>query len=500
MILVFRLDASLDIGVGHMMRCLNLASELRQQGHAIYFIVKQDPNQLSNEIIKQQFILHVLPASARSQEEDAALTVQIIKNQIAATIDWLIVDHYELDQSWERLCRAIAQKILVIDDLANRPHDCDALLDQTPSRSIDDYKMLVPLQAQLLLGPAYALLKDCFRKLRVQSLARRQQLTTVTKVLVNFGGTDPHQMTEWVINTLLGFESKIHIEVITGFNRDLIQKLKQNNYPSKVTLHHAVTDMAKHYETADLAISAAGSSAFERCCLGLPTLLIIAADNQEKIAADLVEANAALLIGRVGELNAAHFQLLFEQCVANPLFLQKMSAASARLCDGYGARRVASFLQACQKEQTVEIYLKPVTIADADLLLSWQQVPSTRKFARNQNSPTIEEHYRWLRDRLSRTDSFMQLIMYDHIPAGVLRLDRLPQFKETYEISIITAPTHRRLGVARAGLKLLRELYEEFDLYAEVLPENQASHALFRQAGFKYIDGIYLSKAGKISK
>jgi UDP-2,4-diacetamido-2,4,6-trideoxy-beta-L-altropyranose hydrolase len=355
--IAFRADASSQIGTGHVMRCLTLADALRAQGAGCYFISREHTGHLLEVISQRGFCVTALPAglpppsntfvsSDRAEESvhtswlgcdwqaDAQQTRTIL-----ATLqpDWLVVDHYALDQRWEIALQPHYQKLLVIDDLADRPHRCDLLLDQNLGRQPQDYAGLVPAQCQVLTGPQYALLRPEFPALRPYSLQRRER-PTLKHLFISMGGVDLPNATGQVLQALkaCALPQDCRISVVMGQQAPWLQQVRKQAqdmpWPTDVMVN--ITDMAQRMADSDLAIGAAGSTSWERCCLGLPTLMVVLADNQWPGARALQAVQAANLIGGVGEIST---QLpLIVQALTQDLRLIQLSAAASAVTNGQG--------------------------------------------------------------------------------------------------------------------------------------------------------------------
>ncbi len=351
---VFRVDASLAIGTGHVMRCLTLARALREQGHACLFITREHAGNLNKLIDHEGFSLHVLPIGdalggdlehshwlGASQDEDAAACQAPVA---AWKPDWLVVDHYGLDQRWEKQVIPAGCRVLVIDDLADRRHACDLLLDQTFGRASEAYDSWVPENCRLLCGSRYALLRPEFAALRQYSLARRVQ-GYFHHLLVTMGGVDKDNATAQVLTALKTCElpGDCHITVVMGRSAPWLANVKETAlgmpWPTEVQVD--VKDMARLMADSDLAIGAAGATIWERCCLGVPAVMMVLANNQ-RYAAEMLERQGA---ARVVELNSAlsvALQYAIAEVVAG---FSEMSHASSKLVDGCGCQRVIDFMR-----------------------------------------------------------------------------------------------------------------------------------------------------------
>lgn len=355
-----RADASFDMGVGHIMRCLTLAKELREQGAEVRFVARQLPGHLCDFVLEQGFEVFPLPWDGSkpegwlgvSWEHDADQVLQLMQQQ-QLTIDWLIVDQYGLDRRWERRMRHQVRQIMVIDDTANREHDCDLLLDQNLFQAPEQrYRDLVPASCRLLLGPHYALLRREFREAR----ARGSEEEGIKRWLVFFGGTDPTNETEKTLEALKSFNHVgWEIDVIVGGTNPRREQIRQNVATLPNARYHCqVSDMAAKMAAADVSIGAGGSATWERCCLGLPSIQIAVADNQVQVAKQVAELGASLYLGESPDVTVECIRQAIDNCVNNPQFVTEMSRRAREIVDGDGAMRVVQALQSDAWEQRTE--------------------------------------------------------------------------------------------------------------------------------------------------
>jgi UDP-2,4-diacetamido-2,4,6-trideoxy-beta-L-altropyranose hydrolase len=358
----FRVDSSRSMGAGHLMRCLTLADTLAQHGATVHFLCRDLPGNFAALVVGRGHRLHGLaqptstaavvtgdndytrwlgvPAATDSEETAAVL------DGMEQGMDWLIVDHYALDEHWERALRPAARRILVIDDLADRRHDADVLLDQTLGRKPDDYVARAPSSCRLLLGPAYALLRDAFAGLRPTALARRTDVTRAQRLLVSMGGVDSANLSTAVLDAVAMAGIAVEVDIVLGRNDPSETQVRRRAAGSAVPVQvHVGTDrMAELMCDVDLAVGAGGTTSWERCCLGLPTIVIVTAANQERIAAELARAGAIQLLGRADTVTVAQIADALTTLASDGKRLGAMSAQAAAVCDGHGAQRVAEVL------------------------------------------------------------------------------------------------------------------------------------------------------------
>ena len=357
--IVFRCDASLQIGTGHVMRCLTLADALTEQGAECHFICREHTGHLLEVIAQHGHKVYSLPVESGSQlqeqqdgselahadwlgttqKKDAELCNDFLE---ALQPDWLIVDHYALDIDWEKRLRPYCKKLMVIDDLADRYHDCDILLDQTFGRNISDYIQWVPKDCQLLCGARYALLRPEFAEWRDFSLKRREK-GQLENVLINLGGVDKDNITTKVLKGMRDSDLPdcCKITVIMGSTAPRIDHVKEQaalmQWSTEVKT--GVRNMAELMANSDVAIGAAGSTSWERCCLGLPTIMVVLAENQKAIANNLEQANAAYIahIDLPSSLSVKH---KVNCLISSSSILTEMSQASANIINGLGTTLV----------------------------------------------------------------------------------------------------------------------------------------------------------------
>ncbi len=358
---VFRVDASLEMGTGHVMRCLTLADAFAQRRAECHFLCREHPGHLVELIRSKGFIVHLLPSELPSsggreglvhaawlgatQKQDIRACQPILQTLHP---DLLVVDHYALDSRWEVALKPHYDKLMVIDDLADRPHECNLLLDQTFGRDTEDYRAWVPANCQLLCGSQYALLRPEFVELRPYSLDRRVS-PRLRQLLISMGGVDKDNAAGQVLEALStsSLPADSQITVIMGSNAPWLAEVKRQAedmpWPTKVQV--GVSNMAQLMADSDLAIGAAGATSWERCCLGLPTIMLVLAANQQQVARGLGKAGAARIIEQAQCINECLPSLL-EPLIADSTLLLAMSQSALHIVDGHGVDTVIKLLEA----------------------------------------------------------------------------------------------------------------------------------------------------------
>ena len=483
---VFRADAAPGLGGGHVMRCLALAQSLAESGWVSVFAGSPETIETVPAISR---LGHAwIEISAGVESEASAL-----RSRMPQGCDAIIVDHYGRDADFESACRGWAAQIFVIEDIPGRAHDCDFLLDPTPGKEPGDYAGLVPRGSRLLLGPNYALLRSQFAAARAPALARRADCPKLSRVFVNLGATDPSNLTSVVLAGIAASGLSLSVDVALGSAAPHVAAVQEcaQKLGTNARVHVDVADIAALMAAADLAVGAAGSGSFERCCVGLPSLIVVAADNQRQVAAALVEAGAVVSLGEGSDLRPDRVAAAVRDFVMNESALLKFSKCAAALCDGRGAPRAAIMLASEHAADGIDVTLRPATLADGAIMLEWQQHPTTRRFARNPAVPAEAEHRAWLERKLTDPGTLFSIVLHGADPAGVLRLDRTARDQAAYEVSILIDPEKRGLGLGKAALKLAARLAPEAELFAEVHPDNAASNSLFASAGFRRANGAF---------
>jgi len=457
------------------MRCLGFAARLRDYGWKTKFAVSEETARTITFPINQRTNLVTV------HDTDLPAT---LGQQIDGHCELLVIDHYQRDHSYEGACRDWADRLFAIDDLANRRHECDVLADFTPGRRADAYKGIVPDRCSLYLGPSYAPLRRNFFHRRIENLASSGigGIGQKPHLLISLGATDPDNFTCRMLKAIKAASLDVSVTVALGGAAPHLSTVENTLSAMNGTLLVDTPDMAHEITAADLVVGAAGTSAWERCCLGKATLMLVTADNQR--------ANAAVLstCGAVRLLDAAANETVFATALAemldNPAALETMAAKASELCDGLGAARLMLAAGPAPKAKDDKpVCLRPVCDDDSKTLLDWQQHPDTRRYARNPQAPTQAEHNSWFADKRADRHCIFNMITHGNEAAGLLRFD-YQEDRKGFEISIVTAPDRHGLGIATQALRLGRILLDDYDIYAFVDAANTTSLRLFEKADY----------------
>lgn len=358
--IVFRTDSSVAIGTGHVMRCLTFAVGLAEQGAQVQFLCRAHDGNLIDFIESRGFLVHSLSATSGSDRSlrskngpahaawlgcDWQTDAQYCRAILSGSVDWIIVDHYALDHRWESSMRDKCNHIMCIDDLADRSHDCDVLLDQNLGRTANDYRDFVNTDTRLLLGPQYALLRPEFFHWRNISLARRQ-LPELRHILVTLGGIDRYNVTGRVLKTLAQcrLTTLEQITVVLGSRapwRTEVTALAADMQVTTTVLSD-VQNMAELMTSSDLVIGAGGTTTWERCALGVPTIQLDLAPNQKFICQQVKLYGAIILCG-VADLECELQNVL--QIVSDPSCMKQLSMIASTITDGRGMQETLQVIK-----------------------------------------------------------------------------------------------------------------------------------------------------------
>lgn len=343
--IAFRVDADAEVGLGHAMRCLALAMALVARGVQAVFLSCTLPERLVPRL-RQCGVTLIMLRTAETQRDDAAQVGQALAALSAA---WICVDHYGLGEEWERLVADGGVRVAAIDDYGQRRHACALLIDHNVGVHDGVYEGLLPTASTRLFGPRFALLRPEFA---ARSELRRR--TSLRRLQISFGGADPSGETSKALAAVIAAGLQhVEVDVVVGAANPRVQEVRAAaaRLPS-ATVHVDVERMDELLHAADVVLGAAGVSVLERCALGVPSLLVVVADNQRQIAAAAAGLGVAVLLGNSAEVSAADIARVLCQLASDPETIARMSSAAAAVCDGAGAGRVAdAMLASCGEEE-----------------------------------------------------------------------------------------------------------------------------------------------------
>lgn len=503
--IAIRVDASIQMGSGHVMRCLALANDLREQGSDITFICREQPGHLIALIESLGYGLLRLPFVAgtphgnlahshwlgATQAEDARQTLEALKP--LGHMHCLVIDHYALDADWEAAMRSITERILVIDDLADRVHDCDVLLDQNLHLADmnNRYEKLVPPHSNILQGPKYALLRPEFKRVAANQKMRDG---VVQRIFVFFGGSDPTNETGKALRAIKKLGRKdVAIDVVVGSAN--LQQEEISSFCAQLEntrFHKQVNNIAELMSAADIAIGAGGGTMWERCCLGLPTIVVSVAENQQSACEALARLGPILYLGRYEHVGVDLLEAALRVAMATPDLLRGMGEKCASIVDGQGVKRVV--------RQLIEpdIVLRKATLADCEPMFNWRNAEETRKFSITKALISTEEHRVWFGKSLENADRQLLIGESDQHAVGVLRFDRDGN-RAVISVYLIPGNYGKGIGgrlIEQGSAWVMRHWSEINSIEAVIMDENESSIAAFTKAGFERFSSNYVKKIG----
>ncbi|HVI89555.1 MAG TPA: UDP-2,4-diacetamido-2,4,6-trideoxy-beta-L-altropyranose hydrolase, partial [Dongiaceae bacterium] len=496
--IVFRFDANQKIGTGHAMRCASLSDRFEELGWNCFWAVTAETATFLGSSLPQNRAIVV-------SGDDVATQLAAIAAR-AGRAAAMILDHYSLPRDFDHAARRIADRIIWIDDFADRPLDADMVVNSTPGIDAATYQPLLPAGAKLLLGGAAAPLRRQFLAGRAAALQRGAAPLSIKRILVAFGGVDPLDGTSLAIAATVAQMPNAEITVVLGSRAPHLAQVRQlvethQHAGAQIRLLLDVADMAGLMAQSDLCIGAPGTSTWERCCLGLPSLLVGIAENQRANADIMTRSGGAVGCGFLTtdsrEQVAMTLTAAIEKLHQQPNLKQDLSRIAATLCDGRGIDRiVVANLPPLPLADGVQLALRLMEPADEAMLLTWQAAPETRRFATNPQIPSGAEHHAWFTAKLLAPADLPLIAEINGEAAGYVRLDWRGESRgaPVYLVSIATAPGHYRRGIGKGMLRLARQLAPGAILLAQILPGNTASIALFHQLGYELRpDGYYWS-------
>ncbi|MFN2448652.1 MAG: UDP-2,4-diacetamido-2,4,6-trideoxy-beta-L-altropyranose hydrolase [Candidatus Baltobacteraceae bacterium] len=330
---VIRADAAQQLGSGHVIRTLVLARALAARGATVTYAMREGDGDMREFVRAAGF--RVDPA----EPPDTA----------SAPVDLLVVDCYALGARYERSMRPYAKTIAVIDDLADRAHDCDVLIDQNvPGSGAGRYAGLVPAHARCLLGPRYALLREEFRPywpgVRVRA--------SLERILVAMGGFDAQNQTMKVLRAIGALRAAPAVDVVLPQDAPHAAQVRALCQERRYTYRGRAGNIATLMESADLCIGAAGMTTWERCAMGLPSIVITLAQNQFAGATFARECGAIQLLGDFSVVDEVAITRTMTRLQGDAAALSAMSSAARAVVGAGGGefttdRTLSSLLEVC---------------------------------------------------------------------------------------------------------------------------------------------------------
>ncbi len=472
--LLVRADASPRMGTGHVMRCLALA-QAWQPREQVHFLSAEITSALEARLTAEGFVSRSLAATPGSVD-DAEVTIACAREHGAA---WVVVDGYQFGADYQRLLMAAGFRILFLDDYGHAgEYEADLVLNQNLGADAALYVRRKP-HTRLLLGPRYALLRREFQAWRDWT---REIPPVARKVLVTLGGGDPDNVTGKVVQALQGLD--VECKVVVGGSNPNLEELKSaiGNRRSAMELVVNAANMSELMAWADMAIAAGGSTAWELAFMGLPSLVLVLAENQLKVAEALAASNVARRAGTgaaaPGDLSADLHELLNDR-----LGRARMSRLGRTMVDGKGGERVVGELTGAA------MTLRPAEPKDCRQVWEWANDPEVRAVSFNTEPIPWESHTRWFEARRSDPDCvFLIADNSSGAPIGQVRFD-LNNAEAVISVSVDRRARGRGFGseLIRRASQRLHEERQVCVIHAFTKPENAASIRAFERAGYRKV-------------
>lgn len=478
----FRVDSSTRIGTGHLVRCLTLANRFKSRGEESIFLCQHLDGEMTSQVESAGFeVLHIdsNKADQKSLESrDAFETLRLLGKRSASRI---VVDHYDLSLEWEESVTPHVDSVVVIDDLTDRQHRCDLLLNQNLVHSNDlSNSRKFTGASRTLLGPKFALLQPEYALFRT---ARPTGSSRVGSISVFMGGSDPDNVTELVVRSLVGMELvDVNVDVVVGNVNPNHARLRSmfENQPS-INFHTNLSSLAPLLAMSDIAIGAGGTSNWERMCIGVPPIVIDIADNQRQICVDLAKAGLIEHIGSSDSISTADIQDAVQRFLTQSGLRRQYSLQGQITVDGLGADRVTEAL--LPSDQT-SLTLRTCQVEDVTLYFNWVNDAAVRQSSLTSGSIGWTEHKDWFLSHVNSRNSAMYVICAENLPIGQVRFDKCDDIW-TIDYSLDEFIRGRGWGnaVVKLGLAELRKVTTG-KVIANVKESNTPSRRIFEQLGF----------------
>lgn len=479
-----RTDMSQKIGTGHVMRCLRLAITLQNSDIKVTFLtISSDASKWPDQA--QSLDIYHLSGDELNETADAQETIQFLEQQkqISDIPTCLIVDHYGLGLEWERSVKAHVDGLVVIDDLIDRHHDCDLIINPSLLNPGQDlYKKLIPHSSGALIGCEYAMLDDAFSNLDSDRIVRHSP-----RIFISFGGMDRDGFTLKALDALMDKSClSSHIDIVIGSGFGYKEAVRQKSeIRGNVTIHEQTNNVAQVMTSCDIAIGAGGTMSWERLAARLPTLVFGIADNQKEVLRALLGGNLAIGCEDASMLTDDQFQTMVIDFVLNQECHQNLYQASQGIIDGRGVTRVAHALK------QVVFTFRPAEMDDARNIHQWRNDETIRNVsAKNSDVIAFKDHCEWMKKVLDDPDRHLYVIEFRNRACGVVRFDVSGDEAEIsiYRVQGVTSPS----GLVSASSQFFfARRHDIKTIIAIILDGNLMSQKAFENAGYKFNGQIY---------
>jgi UDP-2,4-diacetamido-2,4,6-trideoxy-beta-L-altropyranose hydrolase len=481
--LLVRCDASVAVGAGHAMRCLALAQACQDAcGRAVFAMA--EATAAVEERLRLESMEVVRLKAEPGSTDDGQETVALADEKGAS---WVVVDGYRFGADYQAALKSAGLKVLFIDDDGRAGHySADLVLNQNAHAAESLYSDREP-HTRLLLGSRYVLLRREFEPWREW---KREIPALGRKILITMGGSDPDNLTQRVVDAVVP-EGDFETTVVAGGSNPHLAKLRQlvSSSSRTVRLLENASNMPELMADADVAVAGAGTTSWEMCFLGLPALLIVLADNQQRVADELGKQGIMVDLGRGSDLARNTIAAQVRSLAGSREVRREMSQRGRALVDGRGAERVVHAM----KRDALSIRL--VEAGDCKLLWEWANDPVVRASAFSSETIPWEEHLAWFRGKLNDPECrILVALNASAVPSGQIRFNK--RGLSEADVDITVDGRLRGLGYASLLIDLgVNWAFTEWGLMqlnAFVKPENVASAKAFERAGFQRKETVTL--------
>jgi UDP-2,4-diacetamido-2,4,6-trideoxy-beta-L-altropyranose hydrolase len=473
--LLFRADANVAIGTGHVMRCLALAQAWQDAGGSAIFAMAESTLAVRERLLAEGVDIVSLVGSAEANRDPGQL-VSLAEEQAA---EWVVVDGYQFETGYQSKLKSAGLRVLVVDDNGHAgKYAADIVLDQNISAGEGLYANREP-HTRLLLGPRYCMLRREFKEWRNW---KREVAAVGRKVLITMGGSDPDNATARVMQSLASVEiENLEAKVVVGGSNPHFESLAAHAQKSaqRITMVGNVSGMGELMAWADVAVSAAGTTCWELCFLGLPAILVDVAKNQTLVAHELDRRGCAIHLGTFPEVAEQTIGKQLQALLNSAENRRSISQLARDLVDGNGARRVVAALRGN------ELHLRPARESDGHLLWLWANDKDVRAASFSSMPIPWESHTAWFAEKLRESRIFVAQGS-DEVPVGQIRFDLKAEGESEVHLSIV--PEWRGCGLSARlidlGVKAVFSENGQRRVHAFVKPNNMASMRAFEKTGF----------------
>lgn len=458
--LAIRVDASAQIGIGHLFRCLRLAEHLRSHFETITFIAHNPSDFYHATAQEHGFQLQAIP----TQDDLGFLE--------SGNYDYIIKDHYTLDQKWEEQARAKTSKFIVMDDRADQHHTCDIYINQNP---VEITPAHLPDDCLILDGLRYAILPDALLGYKNNPKGK--------DILISLGGSDPTNELQKCLTAFHDMDD-FHLHFITGKenpNAAEIEKICANT--PHYTYHHFIDNIHELAAQAYACITAGGTLLRELVYMQTPCFLITNHDVQIPIAEYFSAQNAVFYAGHYTTITTADIKSSFTAFISDKNRFETYRKNMKDLIDGNGLSRITNAITADK------ITMMPATKDHCKMIYDWRNHPTTRQYSGDTNEITFENHSKWFDTKLQDPNSLILIAQVDKTEIGVIRFDHC---ENGLIVSLYLSPDQHGHGygapILLAGIQTLKEKgLTPITLIAKIFDINKASQNAFKKAGFTQI-------------